>query len=228
MTSFLQCGGRHRPVPRRLLIALLVLVAPACGDPPNREHVDDDTSLEARLEQLQQVGIRMRPGITIEHLLASSDREHLEASLVNLLVALGGFVEKEPYPDVSDDVWYFDTECIYDNGAYVRIARRVQGLAAGRLKLVDLEDEVDVQKGVARLAFRVGEQRYKWDLEVSDDWVDTAIFGKMSDVLSKHAPGLRFIHLDLGGQDMLLLLGDAARLEKLRSTTGLDFEWLTL
>ncbi|MFO7715087.1 hypothetical protein [Desulfosarcina sp.] len=127
----------------------------------------------------------------------------------------------------TDDVWYVDTECITRPGDYIGIAERVADMSGGRLALSDLEDHVDVEAGTAWLAFKVGDRHYKWDLKVNDDWVDPEVFVRLDEVLQEHVPGVRLIYYDLGGQDCLVLMGDAIRLEQLRAATGLDFLWMT-
>ena len=184
-------------------------------------------SLEDQRARLDKLGVRLRPGIGTEDLLVSWDRSEYEASpFVLLLTTMGGEVEKEPFPRISDDVWRFDTECIEDHGAYVAIAERIRNLAGGRLALSNLNDHVDVEAGVAWLAFNAGDQPYKWDLKVDDDWADPDVFVRFDQVLAEHAPGLRLIYYDLGGQDCLILMGDSSRLERLRAGTGLDFVWM--
>ena len=123
-------------------------------------------------------------------------------------------------------MWHFDSECIEDRGAYVRIAERIRDLTGGRLALSNLRDHVDLEAGTAWLAFSSGGQDYRWDLRVDDDWVDPAVFEKFDQVLGHQAPGLRLICCDLGGQDCLLLAGGTKRLERLRIETGLDFVWM--
>src|SRR3954454_25082344 len=89
-------------------------------------------SLEEQLRILDEVGIRPRPGVSVEQLLEHWGREefHQQPFLLALL-ALGGETGDLPYVPLSDTVWHLDTECIEDHGAYVLVAERMRDLAQG-------------------------------------------------------------------------------------------------
>jgi hypothetical protein len=189
---------------------------------------DAKLSLEDQIARLAELGVRLAPGVRVEDLLRSWSREDLEAEpFQNVLIALGGEIERAPYPPASPDVWHLDTECVEDDGAYVAVAERVQLLARDRVTFTNIRDRVNLDAEKVWLAFSAGGDKYRWDLEVQDDWIDTNVFTLFEEVLAKHADGLRFIYLDLGGQDCLLLLGDENRHERLRAATGLDFTWMS-
>lgn len=103
------------------------------------------------------------------------------------------------YP--SDNIWYFDTECIEDHGSYVRIAERLQQLAKGELPLEEVEDYVDLDGETAHVAFRLSGNSYRWDAVVQDDWADPAILSRFAKLLYQTGQSRRFTYIDLGGQD---------------------------
>src|SRR5215469_6139884 len=98
-------------------------------------------SLEEQTSILNSCGILMSPEITIEHLLQSNDREAFENDpFLLLLCVMGGESETEPFINISDNIWHFDTECIEDHNAYVAIAQRFVDLAGGDLPLENITD----------------------------------------------------------------------------------------
>jgi len=180
--------------------------------------------LEEQLKALKDLGIRLRRGMTVDHVLVSFPREDYEKRPFELLLTtMGSELEVEPYERLSDDVWHFDAECIEDHGAYVDIAERVAVLAG--LELGDVKDYVRADADEAWLAFTLDGVRHKWDLEVEDDWADESVFEKF-DALLQASGDQRLITLQWGGQDCLILAGNAERLQRLRETTGLDFHWM--
>jgi len=188
-------------------------------------------SYERQLLTLADCGITLAPGVTPEALLESFDREAFEAEPYRLLLAcMGGEAETESqasetgYP--SDNIRHFDTECIEDHGAYAAIARRMKDLARGALPLEDITDFVDVEAGTAHVAFRLAGQSYRWEAKVEDDWVDSSIVSRFSDLLNRVGRGRRFTNIDLGGQDCLIGCATDQEREQLARETGLKVEWL--
>lgn len=199
-------------------------------------------ALEKQLQVLSECGIRLLPGITTEHLLASYDREIFEEEPFEFLLAtLGGEVEVEPFGLFTENLWHFDTECIEDHGSYTKIAQRMKDLADGALPLQEIEDYVDIEEGEAWLSFKLKGEKVKWEAEVSDDWVDPKILSRFALLLDSQATVAsrvadflflpfgrkRFTYLDLKGQDCLLGCSTSRQLRKLRKETGLDFQWLS-
>lgn len=185
-------------------------------------------SVEEQLENLSACGISLKPGMSKDVVFSEYEPEDfVKEPYLLLLIALGGEAEEEPFGFLSSDIWHFDTECIEDHGDYARIAMRMEELAGGDLPLEGIEDYVDVEEGKAWLAFRLDKQDYKWVLEVDNDWVDTNIFSEFDSLLRSRRKNKRFTYLDLGGQDCLISCSTPEQLEKLRITTGLNFQWLT-
>jgi hypothetical protein len=185
-------------------------------------------SVEEQLKILSGCGIRLQPDITIEHLLASFDRESYEAEpYVLLLTTIGGELEVEPFKYASDDIWHFDTECIEDHGDYTKIAHRMRDLAGSALPLEDIDDYVDIEEDEAWLSFKLNGEDYKWAATVEDDWVDPNIISQFAELLAERNVGKRFTYFDLGGQDCLIGCSSPEQLERLKNETGLNFQWLT-
>lgn len=179
-------------------------------------------TLEEQLATLVRCGVRLRSKDVVDSVLGDWSREQIEAEPYELLlVALGN--EEQP---LAENIWHFDTECIEDHGAYVRIATALRDMAGGDLPLTEVDDSVDIEAGEARLSFSLDGKRHEWNCEVDADWVDATILSKFANLLATRRTGRRFTYLDLGGQDCVLgCFTDAERI-MLSSATGLAFEWL--
>ena len=143
---------------------------------------------------------------------------------VSLLCVLGSEVERRPFQRISDDIWHFDAECIEDDGDYARVVERFVILAKGLLPLADLRDRVDIENETAWVEFKLDGQPVHWDLEVSDDWIDPGLYGRMQELAAKRGGGKRFFIVGLG-QDSLLCFGDAVMKDALSDLSGLEFQW---
>lgn len=158
--------------------------------------------LETQLQQLAASGIRLKSAFSLDDLLYSFPRERYECDPYRLaLVMLGSQREKEPFPDLSDDIWHLDTECVEDHGSYVRIAKRVQALAGDALPLSDIQDHVEIDEGEIWLSFKLRGEEIKWTPAVKDDWLDTAILSNFAKLVADSGSGKRLTYLDLRGQD---------------------------
>ncbi|MEW6265343.1 MAG: hypothetical protein AB1641_19870 [Thermodesulfobacteriota bacterium] len=184
-------------------------------------------TLEDQLKGLAECGIKLREGLTIQHLLSLFDRAELEAEpYILLLTVLGGELDEKPTGYASNNIWHFDTECIEDRGDYARIARRMSELAGGGLPLQKIKDFVDIDDEKAWLSFELDGKPYKWNAQVEDDWVDEKIISELAKLLAGRNTGHKFTYLDLGGQDCLIGCATPDELKKLKKLTGLAFEWL--
>lgn len=184
--------------------------------------------LEEQYKTLNLCGIKLRAGITVEHLLASFDRETYEEEPYTLLLTfMGRELEVEPFEYASDDIWYFDTECIEDNNDYVRIAERLRDIAGDAFPLEEIKDYVDIDERKAWLSFRLDGKDYEWKASVADDWVDPQILSQIAQLFADRQAGKRFTYLDLGGQDCLIGCSTPDQLVKLADRTQLKFQWLT-
>ncbi|HZD32228.1 MAG TPA: hypothetical protein VE779_11265, partial [Candidatus Angelobacter sp.] len=92
--------------------------------------------------------------------------------------------------------------------------------------IANVRDEFDLRRGVAWLAFTLREEEYRWPAKIEERWIDPAILSRFAALLDAQETGLRYICLDLGGQDCLLACATDEQFAALRKITGLDFEWL--
>jgi hypothetical protein len=185
------------------------------------------STLEEKLELLARLGFRLDEPFDVEELLTSWSREEFEEPGFSLvLVGLGMTEERPPWRDHCTNIWHFDTECIEDDGAYVRIAERMKSLAQGSLPIENIRDHVDVDEGVAWLSFDFLGEPVHIDCRVNDDWVDDAVFSHFVHLLDRSDPGKKFLYYDTGGQDCILACATDEQFKELKRA-GIGFQLLS-
>jgi hypothetical protein len=190
------------------------------------EKAPSNGSLEAKLEFLARFGFRLEEPFKAEDLLMSWSREDFEKpGFTMVLVGLGMTEEQPPWRQHCTSMWHFDTECIEDDGAYVRIAEQMKSLAQGSLPIEDIRDHVDIDEGVAWLEFTFRGQLKHIDCKVNDDWVDSSVFEHFVDLLAQSDPDKKFLYYDTDGQDCILACATNAQFKELRQA-GIGFELL--
>ena len=180
-------------------------------------------TLEQKLATLEQCGIRLSEPFTVNDLLQSTRRHRYDKSEYDtLLVEMGMEPDEEPYQKRSANVWYFDTEAIEDHGDYIRIAERMVELTQGSLSLQDIKDYVDIENDEAWLTFTFKGKPMKLDFHVQDDWIDTSIFRKFTELLQESDLSKIYLYYDLGGQDCIIACVRKTEFECLQSK-GINF-----
>jgi hypothetical protein len=184
-------------------------------------------TLAEGLAALERCGVRKRDDVSVADILYSTGGTLADSiDYVDLLCLIGSDVERHGFGPKSDDLWHFDTECIVEDGDYVRIAKRLVMLSKGALAITNLQDHVDLEQSVAWLEFDFRGKRLHWDLEVQDDWVDAGLFSRFVEVFEKVPSAARFTYADLGVQDCLIGFATEEQRQALTKLTGLQFLWL--
>jgi len=166
--------------------------------------------LEDQLAKLASVGLALEPGITIDDLLYSFDRQQYESRPFELvLFVLGVEVEREPWGrSFCTKVWNLDTECINDTGDYTAIAKRLCVVAGKPDALVEICDHVDIEGGKAWLKYKVAGVSRHWTAEVNNDWADMTVVSNIMADLQEH--GRTFYGKDNGQEVVVFYLDDKA------------------
>ena len=173
--------------------------------------------LEDQLATLADMGITLDTGVTVDDLLWSFDRNQYEAKpFGTLLYMLGAEVEREPWGrPFCSRVWNFDTECIYGNGSYVKIAKNLCRVAGRPDAFANVSDDLDGDD--PHVAYTVDGKARHWSVEVQDDWADTMVVAYMMADLERD--GKMFRARD-NGQAMVLYYLDDAATKKLSELAG--------
>lgn len=187
----------------------------------------EPSTLEQKLDVLAGCGLNLAPPFKVQDLLDSWPREKFEKPGFTLtLVGLGMTEERPPWRNHSVNIWHFDTECIEDNGSYVRIAQRMAELTQGSLVIENVRDQVDVDEGIASLDFEYAGKPVHIDFEVKDDWVDPSVFSHFIRLLAQSDPAKIYLYHDTDGQDCVIACVTRDQFAALKKA-GIAFEPLT-
>jgi len=192
-----------------------------------RRLMNRNLSLYDQLDAMAECGIAPREGFGPAELLVLHPERDYETSPFKLLLAtLGTDSEEPPHLPMSDNVWHMRAECASRGGDYVKIAQRMAALAGDVLSLENLHDEFDLRRGVAWLTFMLRGEEFRWPAKIEELWIDPNILSRFAALLEAQETSLRYICLDLGGQDCLIACATGEQFADLRKRTGLSFEWL--
>lgn len=192
-----------------------------------RRLMNRNMTLYDQLDALAECSIAPRPGIgTPELLRLHGERDYETSPFKLLLTTLGSEAEEPPHLPMSDNVWLMRAECAARGGDYVKVANRMSLLAAHSLPVEFVHDEFDLRRGVAWLTFTLRGEIFRWPAKIEERWIDPNILSRFAALLEVQDTNLRYICLDLGGQDCLLGCATEDQFSALRTITGLAFEWL--
>jgi hypothetical protein len=179
--------------------------------------------LETQLIKLAELGLVLNPGITIEDILYSLDRQSFEAKPFELLLfSFGIEVEREPWGRrICDRVWNFDTECIVSTGDYVDIVQNLCLLTGEPNYFTDITDCINLEEGECWLEYTIRGKRQHWTIEINDDWADMMTITYVMEDLQHD--GQQFYSLD-NGQAMILVYLNSETAEKLSDLCNEDLE----
>jgi hypothetical protein len=192
-----------------------------------KSNKDKQPTLAEGLAALERCGIRKRDDVSIDDVLYSTGGTLNDPiNYAQLLCVIGSQVERDKFQPKSNDLWHFDTECIEDHGAYVRIAERLVLLSKGALTITELSDHINIEDSQAWLELEFQGKRIHWDLAVQNDWVDATVFSRFVQLFQAVPSQARFTYANLGGQDCLFGFSTDEQRHALKNLTGVNFEWL--
>ena len=180
--------------------------------------------LEEQISKLAECGLKPLIADVCTRAAEEWGREQLENEPYDLILTfLGSECEDASgqWRPVSDSIWHLDTECICDADDYVSAAVKLATLAHGDLAIEDVRAFFE---DTAWLEFRFRGQEYHWDLEVSDDWIDTTLIDRFTELLVSAGSPRRYCVEKSEGQDCLILCPTREEFERLTKLTPLEFE----
>jgi hypothetical protein len=129
---------------------------------------------EQQIEELNQLGLSLNDGVTIDDFLYSWDRKEYEEMPFDLLLITFGFeIEREPEGRFfCDQAWDFDVECVYESGIYVEIVTQLCRVAGMPNLITNAEDFVDVENGEAWLRYTIDGKARDYTIAVDNDLAD--------------------------------------------------------
>lgn len=161
--------------------------------------------LERQLELLAECGLRFVSDEALASCMEEWGRDTLEKTPFELvLVGLGAEFEDSEgqWHPAGTGVWHLDTECIYDAVDYVKAVKRLANLTRGDVRVEDIEAYFE---DTAWVRFHANGEAVRWDLEVSDDWIDDSLIERFDGLLRAGGSARRICASESEGQDFLLV-----------------------
>ena len=146
-------------------------------------------SLEKQLDTLSKLGIKPVHGDFLDWLCTEWSKDAIESDPYNLMLfSLGGERERgNSWEYLSDDIFYFDTECVEEEDIYETVIKRLEILSKDAFQAVDLHSIADIERQTAFVSFSFSNVQCRWNLEFNDDWFDVRVISYINYLL--HASG---------------------------------------
>ena len=186
----------------------------------------NDISLEAQLDTFKKLGFILNPNANIDDINRWGGEEKFIKEPYELLYfTLGQQTERDPWEPLTNRCWHFDAEAIEDHGSYVKIIENLGRISRGEMNFENIEDYVDIEEEKAWVSFDLNKDHYKYDLKISDDWVDPDLFSHIIELTTKYATSGKYTYYP-GGQDCVIGFETPESLAEIRKATGLNILWL--
>lgn len=189
---------------------------------------DSTVTFKSSLDSLKQVGFTINQEIN-EQDIFNRWKEVLQYHsdpTDALYITLGDETPKKPYRNFSNSCWHFDSEAIEAQGSYVRILDNLNRISNGDLNFQNATDYCnDNEDNKAWAAFEFEGDKYKWDLQVDNDWVDGYLFDKIQDLCKKYNKKGRLTFFP-EGQAFVISYLTPEEFNRLKSVLGPKLEWL--
>ncbi|BBH19130.1 hypothetical protein Back11_04750 [Paenibacillus baekrokdamisoli] len=154
-------------------------------------------TIQEQQNKLREIGVNLKEHIRIDKYLNFEISDYEKRPYLFLMMAMGSETEDEDSLFISDDVWYFDRECIEDKGDYIRIIERISEIVKFEITIEDIDDYVNIENEQIWISFKVNGNTYKYELVVNYDWMDIRIFEIFSELLERYGSGKRFYFSDI-------------------------------
>jgi hypothetical protein len=148
--------------------------------------VEDVGGLSDQLRRLIELGVRLRPGVTEQDVLAAVHDPDSYPPYLALLGALAAEMEIDGQPDpgsLATNVGAFDTEIVDDSDSYERPVHFMAAVAGQSARLSDVVSVVDTDEEEGTVSYSVDGQPHTWDVEVNGDWADGMVLTYVLDDL---------------------------------------------
>jgi hypothetical protein len=159
-------------------------------------------TLEQKLENLAQCGLKLAEPFTIEDILYSWEREELEKPGYEFLFgALAMCEEREPWRQLCDSCFNFDSECIENEDDYTRILLQIAAMTKGDMILSAFSEQVPIGGGKAYLSFNCNDAPVALEFQQDNDWFNEHVFDQVLGLLKTTGSKRVFFTRDTGDQN---------------------------
>lgn len=175
-----------------------------------------------QIAQLARCGIRLVEGVTVAEVAALPERNAMEAGGYRAtLCALGaerdGGCGRVRF--LSNDVWFFDSRCIFGPGDYAHVIGRIAAMLPADFPARDPDDSILLEEWRASVSFEMGDGRLHWTQRVLENWLDETLLVRINQSVDQ--PGrvpaevVRLWQVPLESQHRLLIAATTANARRL-------------
>lgn len=186
--------------------------------------------LAEQLRLLGDCGVRLRPGVTPQHIARLPERASLvKSGYVATLCALGA-ARIDTAGDtlyLSDDVWFFHAACIMGTHSYAHVIWRLAQLLPLEFPARDPADSIDLDNWRASVSFELDDARHHWTQRVLGNWLDETLFVRINQMIeaqdtADHGRQLKHLwQVPLPGDHRLIVAATPADGRRLAQVCGL-------
>lgn len=193
-----------------------------------RRHIKDEAFkkiIQNKLDILAGMGIRAKDEDFIEWLLEDWGKDRDESDLfTEVLYSLFGEREVNGiWTPLSDDVYWFDEECIEDDSDYECIIKRLSEITKGELSLRNIKAAIDHDNRAVSLSFEHNKVKYDWNPCYRYDWFDENIITKMNGLLQEQGSN-KFFYNSATEQCANIIFSDEDTIRELNKMVSQPFE----
>lgn len=178
--------------------------------------------LQKQLDALEEIGLGLNNGISIDDLLTSFDECEYENPPFDLLLyMLGAEVEAEPYGrSFCTFAWTFDMSSIAGDGSYTMLAKDLMQLTGNNDLFEIAKDRIDFEKKTAELTYIVQGERVDLAPVVEDNWADPMIVAQTLSLIEALDENVKVFFFKANGDENTFYYLTHAQGERLVALSG--------
>lgn len=181
-------------------------------------------TLEQKLTNLAQCGLKLAEPFTVEDLLTSWPRKRFEEPGYDFLISTLGYTEeREPWRQRCASYFTFDSECIENEDDYTKFLLQIAAMTRGDMVLSDFSEQVPIGGGKASLKFSCNGQPVAIEFQQNNDWFNEQVLDQVLMLLQTTDSKRVFFMRDAGDQTVEIGCLFPEQIEQLNAL-GLAFE----
>jgi hypothetical protein len=184
-------------------------------------------AFEQQLAAFQKFGFRLNKGVKLSDIEEfGTDEEFRDPPYGLLYSALCSEIQREPMTSVTNNCWSYDVESVDSEDAYVDILSNLQRITRGEIVFEDVKSKIDFEAEKSVVEFSVKGKKYRWEVEVDDDWTDLTFFSRIVNLTRELNTKGKFTEFDTDGQNLIIGYETPEQMSKINQVTGLELELL--
>jgi hypothetical protein len=180
---------------------------------------------EIQFDALRGCGISVRPKVKLAQIIEGQEPTSFDGDPYRHLLCLMGSYDKQGQP-WSDDVLFFGSDCITEDGDYTQVLTSLRRLAKDRLQIQDIRDTLDHSTGHATVAFTLDGEEVAWTVDQKDHAFNMSVLSGVAAILQERGDGYRFAFTSIDEQHWIIVCVTEEEFNDLNQTTGIEWAWV--